>query len=47
MEGAAGDLCRRIDETGQLPQEDIQTILDLARAFLADDRAGWSDQNAG
>ena len=47
MEGAAGDLCRRIDETGQLPQEDIQTILDLARAFLADDRTGWSDQNAG
>ena len=47
MEGAAGDLCRRIDETGQLPQEDIQTILDLARALLADDRAGPPDQNAG
>ena len=44
MEDAAAGLCRHIDQTGQLSQEELQSILDEARAFLARDRAG---RNAG
>ena len=35
MERSASALCRRIDQTGQLDDADVQTILDLARAFVA------------
>ena len=34
MERTAGSLCRRIDQTKQLTDEDIQTIVNLARAFV-------------
>ena len=34
MERTAGSLCSRIDETGQLSDEDIQTIVDQAGAFV-------------
>ena len=34
MERTAGSLCRRIDQTGQLTDEDMQSILDLSRAFV-------------
>ena len=33
-EAEAADLCRRIDRTGQLPQEDREEILSLSRRFL-------------
>ena len=33
MEHSAGGLCRRIDETGQLTDQDIQSIADLAQTF--------------
>ena len=35
MERSASALCRRIDQAGQLDDADVQTILDLARAFVA------------
>ena len=35
MERSASALCRRIDQTGQLDDADVQTILDLAGAFVA------------
>ena len=31
--GRAGSLCRKIDQTGQLSDEDIQSMLDLARTL--------------
>ncbi len=34
MERTAGSLCRRIDQTGQLTDEDMQSIVDLSRAFV-------------
>ena len=34
MERTAGSLCRKIDETGELTDMDVQTIVDLARAFV-------------
>ena len=34
MERAAGSLCRRIDQTGELTDQDIQSIVDLARVFV-------------
>ena len=36
MEEQAQDLCRRIDMTGQLQEEDREEILHLAREFLED-----------
>ena len=33
MEQSAGSLCRRIDQTGALTDQDIQSIVDLSRAF--------------
>ena len=35
MERSASALCRRIDQTGQLDDADVQTILDLSKAFAA------------
>lgn len=34
MERSAGSLCRKIDETGELTDHDIQTIADLAQVFV-------------
>ena len=34
MEQTAGSLCRKIDETGELTDHDIQTIVDLAQVFV-------------
>ena len=47
MESVAGDLCRRIDQTGQLSQEDRQAILAAARAFVDSDRPNWAGESAG
>ena len=33
MERSAGSLCRRIDETGALSDQDVTSIVDLAQAF--------------
>ena len=40
VEQAAPELCRRIDESGVLSQEDRSQILSLARAFLQPDERG-------
>ena len=40
MEEQAPDLCRRISVTGQLPQEDREEILELAREFAKDFKSG-------
>ena len=34
MERTAGSLCRRIDQTGQLDDQDMASIRDLAKAFV-------------
>lgn len=36
FEEEAPDLCRRIDQSGLLPADDREEILELARAFIAD-----------
>ena len=40
MEEEAPDLCQRIDRTGQLPKEDREEIVELARKFLKSFQAG-------
>ena len=40
MEEQVQDLCRRIDMTGQLEQEDREEIVELAREFLEDWKSG-------
>ena len=47
MEQSAGELCRRIDQTGQLSPEDSQAILEAAKAFLELDRSNWSGRSEG
>ena len=42
MERTAGSLCRRIDQTGQLTDEDMQSIVDLSRAFVEKQLASTS-----
>ena len=47
MERTAGSLCRRIDQTGQLTDEDRQSIVELARAFVQKQLGGASQAEKG
>ena len=40
LEEQAPDLCRRIDRTGRLPEEDREELLDLSRKFLSQFQSG-------
>ena len=40
LEEQAPDLCRRIDRTGRLPEEDREALLDLSRKFLSQFQSG-------
>ena len=47
MERTAGGLCRRIDQTGQLTDEDLRSIVELARAFVQKQLASVSQGEKG
>ena len=47
MERTAGGLCRRIDQTGQLTDEDLRSIVELARAFVQKQLASVSQEEKG
>lgn len=40
LEQTAGSLCRKIDETGELTDHDIQTIVELAQVFVCGQLSG-------
>ena len=40
LEEQAPDLCRRIDRTGRLPEEDREELLDLSKKFLSQFQSG-------